>query len=241
MKNIKRQFPALSLAVVAMLVTLNAQPTTAVAQGTAFTYQGRLNAGSSAATGIYDLRFVVYDALSSGNLIAGPLTNSATSVSNGLFTVALDFGGGVFTGPARWLEIAARTNGTPTFTTLAPRQPVLPAPYSVMANSASNLLGTLPAAKLSGTIPAANLNAIPNGSLANSSLTVNAGSGLTGGGGVALGGGTSLSWILATRTTGRRGKTSVRRSQSAVRHRIPTEIVFSKQLIPVGCVSTPAL
>ena len=42
-----------------------------------------------------------------------------------------------------------RTNGSGSFTTLAPRQPILPTPYAVMANTASNLLGTLPAAQLS--------------------------------------------------------------------------------------------
>ena len=128
MKTKINRFPALSLAVVAMLAILNAQPSIALAQGTAFSYQGRLNANGSPATGIYDVRFAVYDALTSGNQIAGPLTNSAISVSNGLFTVTMDFGSGVFTGPARWLEIAARTNGTPTFSTLTPRQPVLPTP-----------------------------------------------------------------------------------------------------------------
>jgi len=33
------------------------------AQGTAFTYQGRLNDGANPASGIYDLRFAIYDAL----------------------------------------------------------------------------------------------------------------------------------------------------------------------------------
>src|ERR1035438_2472698 len=105
----------------------------AFAQGTAFTYQGRLNDGGSPATGIYDLRFTVCDALASGNVVAGPLTNSATGITNGLFAVTLDFGGGVFTGSNRWVEIAARTNGASTFTTLAPRQPIQPAPYAIMA------------------------------------------------------------------------------------------------------------
>jgi hypothetical protein len=53
------------------------------AQGTAFTYQGRLNDGTAAASGSYDLRFAIYDAGSAGNLIAGPITNSPTAVSNG--------------------------------------------------------------------------------------------------------------------------------------------------------------
>src|SRR5262245_50233139 len=88
-------------------------------QGTAFTYQGQLINGAGPATGSYDLRFAVYDAISAGNLIAGPETNSATGVTNGLFTVALDFGSGVFTGPARWLEIGVRPSGGGSFTTLS--------------------------------------------------------------------------------------------------------------------------
>ena len=52
--------------------------------------------------------------------------------------MSLDFGGSVFTGNARWLEIAvAPTAGG--FTTLAPRQQILPTPYAIMANTASNL------------------------------------------------------------------------------------------------------
>src|SRR5215831_8089083 len=75
------------------------------AQGTAFTYQGRLNDGANPATGIYDLRFDVYDSTNNpGVLIAGPITNAATSVSNGFFTVTLNFGPGIFTGADRWLE-----------------------------------------------------------------------------------------------------------------------------------------
>src|SRR6266446_8767877 len=77
---------------------------------TAFTYQGRLNAGGSPANGIYDLRFTIYD--SSGGIVAGPITNSATSVSNGLFTAVLDFGASAFPGADRWLEIAVRETGS---------------------------------------------------------------------------------------------------------------------------------
>jgi len=129
------------------------------AQGTAFTYQGRLNDGANPAAGVYDLRFTIYDSTNlPGVVIAGPLTNSATAVSNGLFTVTLDFGPGVFTGPARWLEIGVRTNGATSFATLAPRQSLTPVPYAIMASSASNLLGTVSAAQLSGTIPPASLS-----------------------------------------------------------------------------------
>jgi hypothetical protein len=127
-------------------------------QGTAFTYQGQLLSGAGLANGSYDLRFSVYDAITAGNLIAGPETNSATGVSNGMFTVAMDFGSGVFTGPDRWLEIGVRPSGGGSFTPLAPRQLLMPAPYAIMANSASNLLGTLPTSQLTGTFPASQLS-----------------------------------------------------------------------------------
>jgi hypothetical protein len=101
-----------------------------------------------AANGNYDLTFTVYDSITNESGIIGvPLTNSAVAVSNGLFTVTLDFGGGVFDGSARWLEIGVRTNGVGTFTTLSPRQAILPTPYAI---AAGNLIGALPAAQLSG-------------------------------------------------------------------------------------------
>ncbi|MCC6823360.1 MAG: tail fiber domain-containing protein [Verrucomicrobia subdivision 3 bacterium] len=119
-----------------LLCAFNLQPSTACAQGTAFTYQGRLSDGANPAQGIYDLRFAIYD--SSGGLtsIAGPVTNSPTTVSNGLFTVTLDFGAGVFTGAERWLEVAVRTNGGAPFTALSPRQKLTPTPYAIFAGGA---------------------------------------------------------------------------------------------------------
>ena len=135
-----------------LLFTPGAHLFTAYAQGTAFSYQGRLNDGGSPASGLYDVRFSIWDAPANGNLIAGPLTNSATGVTNGLFTVTLDFGAGVFTGPARWLELDVQTNGGRSFTTLLPFQPIMPGPYALMANTASNLLGSLPLAQLPSVV-----------------------------------------------------------------------------------------
>jgi photosystem II stability/assembly factor-like uncharacterized protein len=139
------------------LLNLGPQLSNAYAQGTAFTYQGHLNAGGVPANGNYDLTFTLFGTNASGVAIAGPLINSATAVSNGQFSVTLNFGSGVFTGNNYWLEIGVQTNGGSGFTTLAPRQPILPVPYAIMANSASNLLGVLSTAQLSGTIPATNV------------------------------------------------------------------------------------
>lgn len=136
-----------SLHLIAVGVMALAFTTTAFAQGTtAFTYQGRLNDGASPATGIYDLQFTIYDAASGGNAVAGPITHSPVSVTNGLFTTTLDFGGGVFTGDARWLDLAVKTNGAATFTALTARQPLTPAPYAIFAANTATLGGQGPGA-----------------------------------------------------------------------------------------------
>src|SRR5438445_1324079 len=94
-----------TLLALALFSILNPGVSTLFAQTTAFTYQGKLNSGANPANGNYDLRFTIYDTNNPPDtVIAGPITNSATSVSNGLFTVTLDFGAGVFTGPDRWLD-----------------------------------------------------------------------------------------------------------------------------------------
>lgn len=136
-----------------LCVSLIAGVNTVVAQGTAFNYQGQLHTSGPRAN-VYDLRFSLYDSTnSSATLIAGPLTNSATVDSNGLFVVALDFGAGVFNGGPLFLDIAVRTNGNnDAFTELSPRQAILSVPYSVLAGSAVNLVGTLPAAQLPSSV-----------------------------------------------------------------------------------------
>ena len=94
------------------------------AQSTAFTYQGQLTENGSPASGIYDLRFTIYDLDTGGSVVAGPVTNSPVAVSDGMFTVTLDFAAGVFDGNDRWLEIGVATNGSGVFTNLSPRQPI---------------------------------------------------------------------------------------------------------------------
>jgi hypothetical protein len=124
--------------------------------GTAFTYQGRLSDGGSLATGSYDLKFYLYDANLGGNLVGTPtsITLAPVPVSNGLFTVTLDFGSATFGGEARWLEIAVRTNGSlSAHTTLAPRQPLTAAPYALFA----------PLAATATSVPWSSLTSVPTG------------------------------------------------------------------------------
>jgi hypothetical protein len=123
-------------------------------QGTAFTYQGRLNVSAQPANGTYDFRFGLFDALSGGNQDGSYLTNMAVPVTNGLFTVMVDFGD-EFPGSNRWFDIGVRTNGyVGPFTSLTPRQTVTPVPYAI---TASNVSGTIPVSQLSGVLSSAQL------------------------------------------------------------------------------------
>ena len=157
------------LIVLVLLSTLNPQLST-FAQGTAFTYQGRLHADGGAASGSYDFRFQLASDAPGNNYVGGPLLVNAVPASNGLFTVTLDFGAGVFTGGDFWLQVDVKTNGAASYTTLTPLQAITPTPYAI---TASKLSGTLAAAQLSGTLASANLagtyaNALALSNAANS-------------------------------------------------------------------------
>ena len=69
------------LILLALLSTINYPLSTVRAQGTAFSYQGRLNVnGSPAPNGLYDFQFALWDALSGGAQINVSLTINATGV-----------------------------------------------------------------------------------------------------------------------------------------------------------------
>ena len=125
----------------------------AAPMGTALTYQGQLQQtspgggigqqpSSGPVTGVYDFQFSLWDAVTNGDLVGTTQTVSTVSVSNGLFTVTLDFGTNAFNGDARWLEIGVRTNGVGTFSELAPRQEVPLMPYALYAAEAGNVTAT---------------------------------------------------------------------------------------------------
>jgi len=146
------KFVSTALALLA-LSTLSSPLSTAFAQGTAFTYQGRLNDGGPPANGTYDLRFSLFTTNSGGSLAYGFVTNSGIAISNGLFTVTMDFGSNVFDGTIYWLQIGVRTNGAAGFTAISPRQQLMPAPYSIFAENenAGGISGTIPAGNVGGT------------------------------------------------------------------------------------------
>ncbi len=124
-----------------------------LAQGTAFTYEGRFNANGTPYTGSADFQFTLWDAGAAGaQVAANNPAIVAVSVTDGLFTVTLDFGAAPFSaGADRWLQLEARTTPGP-FTTLSPRQKVTATPYAI---TAGNLTGLLPGTSLSGAYPGA--------------------------------------------------------------------------------------
>lgn len=161
-------------------------PESSHAQGTAFTYQGRLMASGAPANGSYDLTLTLFGQLSGGAAVAGPLTSLGTSVSNGIFSVVLDFGANAFNGSARWLEIGVRTNGGGSYIPLSPRQPVLPVPYSIFAGTASNVASGNVVQSVNGLRDNLTLSAGANVSITPSGNTLT----------IASTGGGSSPWLL---------------------------------------------
>ncbi len=133
----------LNLAILLMAAALGmAGVVCAAPMGTAFTYQGRLSDANSPAEGLYDFEFAVYDALDGGSQQGSTVSKDDVGVIESYFTVPLDFGGdpNIFSGDARWLEIAVRPGASIDpcdFDTLSPRQELTPAPYALQAKTVS--------------------------------------------------------------------------------------------------------
>ena len=126
------------------------------AQSTAFTFQGSLNDGGVPANGIYDFEFRLFDQASGGTELGAVQPFSGISLTDGRFSMTLDFGS-EFPGTARWVEVRVRagsgpaaTDGLGGFTILTPRQPINSSPYSLKSLSTDSA-ATADFATLSGS------------------------------------------------------------------------------------------
>jgi hypothetical protein len=171
--------PYLALAALAVLSSLAlAQPLS-----TAFTFQGELDNTGSPVSGVYDLRFTLFDAVTGGAQQGPQLCSDNVTVTNGKVAVQLDFGT-QFAGQQRFLQVEARpdtglscSNGT-GFVALSPRQSLSAVPNAVFSlnaaaattafnatqlngqpaafyTNAANLTGTVPSASISGSYSSA--------------------------------------------------------------------------------------
>ena len=113
--------------------SLNANPALAPL-GTGFTYQGELQDQGQPANGAYDFSFRLLDGADPGTVsqVGSPLAVDNVDVSDGIFTVELDFGASPFNGQALWLEISVARTGE-TLTALAPTQPLTAVPAALYA------------------------------------------------------------------------------------------------------------
>lgn len=162
---------------VALLVILAGMFSTAQAQTTLFTYQGKLTENGSPASGSYDFQIKLYDTATTGTgTQQGPtLLKTNISVTSGSFSLQLDFGvcASCFNGADRFLELAVKPTGGPSFTTLSPRQQITTTPYAFKSTSSDGLsvacvncitssqIQSVQGSQITGTIPAAS---VPPGS-----------------------------------------------------------------------------
>ena len=127
---------------IAMMLAAASLTLSAYAQqsSTAFTYQGFLKDNNNPANAKYDLQFTLYDAPTGGNQIGNPFVIDDLQITNGLFTVEIDFGINPFSsGQRRWIEIGIRPfNSTRPFVTLDPRIELTPVPYALYAQNVAN-------------------------------------------------------------------------------------------------------
>jgi hypothetical protein len=177
---------------------------TAFAQTTTFTYQGRLTDGAVPANGTYEMQFSLFNGLTGPAQIGSTITDTNVSVTNGIFTKQLTFAAtNAFDGNARWLEIAVRKPGDPSYIILAPRQQITSSPYSIrtLSSAASDSLsatciGCVQDAQINSVSGSKVSGAVASATLAGSATTAGNVTGVVG----IANGGTNASNITTARS-----------------------------------------
>ena len=140
--NLPRILIALGLPLLLWLLLLGGlqpEPIAAQSSDTGFTFQGRLGYQNNAdeyLTGVCAFDFYLFDAAGGGNQLGPPQSKTNVTVTDGYFTVDLDFGD-QFGGAVRYLEIRnvnCGRGGDPV--NLAGRIEINPAPLAQQANTA---------------------------------------------------------------------------------------------------------
>ncbi|MCX7016084.1 MAG: tail fiber domain-containing protein [Candidatus Sumerlaeota bacterium] len=103
-------------------------PARALSADTSFQYEGLLTDGWAYANGAYDFVITIYGTSDAVSPLVAPIALEDVPVTNGRFTLALDFGMD-FTSLWGWAEIQIRRGAeTGAYTVLSPRQYLGPAP-----------------------------------------------------------------------------------------------------------------
>jgi len=133
----KERFRSGGFLLLALLLMIQ-EPERSDALSNAFTYQGQLQRLGSPVNATCTFQFQLWDAASGGSQILPTLT-PAVPITNGLFTVSLDFGSAPFGGSDRFLQIAVQCPSDGGFTVLnqTQRQQLTASPYALFAGAAS--------------------------------------------------------------------------------------------------------
>jgi hypothetical protein len=107
------------------------------ALGDSFSYQGYLTYNGQPANGDYDFKFSLWEDSGGVTQVGSDITADDQTVSNGYFTVVLDFGAGRFQGDKRWLKIEVRPGSeTGAYNAITPLQELTATPYALYAKAA---------------------------------------------------------------------------------------------------------
>ncbi|MCC7373675.1 MAG: hypothetical protein IT581_03395 [Verrucomicrobiales bacterium] len=115
-----------------------------VLHGEPLSYRGQLSDSGQPTNGHYDMEFRLFDTAEtgSGTQQGAPFALGDVGVTNGAFTVTLDFSPTLFEGRPRYLEISLKPAGEPgAFHLLNPRQRLTSLPYAIHSVSAEQLAG----------------------------------------------------------------------------------------------------
>ena len=149
-----------------VLLTLGLSHTTihAAPLGTALTHKGEYKPSGTAVTGVYDFQIVLFDIATLGAPIVSPVIHENVPVTQGNFTVEINYGAPPFaTATQYWLETRVRPGtSTGTFTVLPVRQKLNAVPYALNVR-------TLPPGIVTGTSIAP--NAVGPAAILDNSIT----------------------------------------------------------------------
>jgi hypothetical protein len=129
LEGLKMKRTARNLVLVAAMCA-GAMAALAGSVGTNFPYQGRLTDGGVPANGVYDIQLAMYNASAAGTQIGITQTFSNRTVSNGVFTLDVNFGA-QFDGEERWIEVRVRPgDSVGAYTPILPRTEATATPYA---------------------------------------------------------------------------------------------------------------
>ncbi|MBN4082626.1 tail fiber domain-containing protein [Phycisphaeraceae bacterium AH-315-B13] len=117
--------------ILAVIIVSGITAQTHAQNDTTFTYQGLLNEAGAPADGSYNIDISLWDAVTNGTQIGSEVMFNGLAVSEGMFSIQLDFGANALDNSDRWLEISV--DGTE----LSPRQQVTRAPYAIQTRGIS--------------------------------------------------------------------------------------------------------